>query len=156
MSSGNSNSRGGARSGAATTNTAPVDNPQQLLGNRLKLIMKVLVLQLNSLQTQPILLWNKMLDKLVIIKQRKPTSTHCTKPVLDAKTRLSKKDNLGVPLKFVPNSCRKKCPIESAKDSIDDPRMRERLELAQKDHKAWQLKTLFHAEQTSKLEMTIR
>ena len=120
-SSGNSNSRGGARSGAATTNTAPVDNPQQLLGNRLKLIMKVLVLQLNSLQTQPILLWNKMLDKLVIIKQRKPTSTHCTKPVLDAKTTSTKKDDSGMPIKFLPNTCRKKCCIKSPEESIDDP-----------------------------------
>ena len=97
-----------------------------------------------------------MLDKLTIIKQRKKSSLRFTKPVTDPKTGKGLTDENGEPKKFVPNSCRSKCPVEASASFKDDPLMVERLEAAYKDHEAWKTTMSAHAKEVSWLGIKLR
>ena len=97
-----------------------------------------------------------MLDKLATIKQRRSSSLRYAKPVIDSKTGKESLDDNGAPLKFVPNSCRAKCPVEASERFRDDPRVAAKLEAARKDHEAWRLKMAEHCKTLSWLEIELR
>ena len=118
--------------------------------------MEALASQPNSLQTKLISSANEMLDALDNINQRESNMSRLAKPVVDARNGTQLTDESGQPKQFVPNSCRAKCPIKSSKSTTDDPRMKELLEGAQKDHEAWQMKMAGHAKLCSVLEVKIR
>ena len=135
---------------------ANIADPHHIVGSRLEPIIEDLASQPKSLQTTIIEFQNSMLDKLVIIKQRKLSSLRFTKPVTDPKTGKGLTDENGEPKKFVPNSCRSKCPVEAPTSFRDDPRMAARLEAAHKDHEAWKTTMSNHAKEVSWLEITLR
>ena len=135
---------------------ANIDDPHQLVGSRLELIIEDLASQPKSLQTTLIEFQHSMLDKLATIKQRKKSSLRFTKPVIDPKTKKVSTDENGAPKKFVPNSCRSKCPVEASSSFKDDPRMVVKLEAAHKDHEAWKTKMSLHAKEVSWLEIEMR
>ena len=135
---------------------ANIDDPHQLVGSRLELIIEDLASQPKRLQTTLIELQHSMLDKLATIKQRKKCSLRLTKPVIDPKTGKESTDKNGAPKKFVPNSCRSKCPVEASSSFKDDPRMVAKLEAAHKDHEAWKTTMSLHAKEVSWLEIGMR
>ena len=76
--------------------------------------------------------------------------------VRDPKTGKGFINENGEPTKFVPNSCRSKCPVETSTSFRDDPRMAARLEAAHKDHEAWKTTMSNHAKEVSWLEIILR
>ena len=118
--------------------------------------MEVLASQPNSLQTHIIAKSNAMLDLLATIKQRDASHSRFSQPVTDAKTGDVLTDDAGQPLKFVPNSCRDKCPIKPSQQSNDDNEMKTLLDAANKDHEAWKQQMAAHAQNVSELEINLR
>ena len=140
---------------AATQSTAPND-PHRILGTRLEPIMEVLALQPTSLQTHIIAKTNAMLDLLATIKQRDSSHSRFSQPMTNARTGNVLIDEAGQPIKFVPNSCRDKCPIKPSQQSNDDNEMKTLLEAANKDHDAWKQSMAAHARNVSELELNLR
>ena len=151
-------SRNAPTATSATTappTTTPTDH-HRILGTRLEPIMEVLALQPASLQTHIIAKSNAMLDLLATIKQRGLSHARFMKPLIDAETGDVLKDSAGEQLKFVPNSCRAKCPIKPSQQSNDDDDMKTLLEDAEKDHDNWKQSMAAHARKVSELELRIR
>ena len=148
--------------GRAVNHPTSIDNatnppdPHQLIGTRLEPIMGDLASQPKKFQTTLIEFQHSMLDKLASIKQRKSSYLRHTKPVIDPKTGEVSLDDDGAPKKFVPNSCRAKCPVEASESFRDDPRVVTKLEAARKEHEAWRLKMAQFCKEMSWLEIEIR
>ena len=102
----------------AATNTVTRDaaaaDPFNLVGTRLEPLIEDLASQPKKLQPTIIEIQKSMLDLLANIKQRQKSSLRFTKPVRDTKTGEVLTDENGAPKKFVPNSCRLKCPVEAS------------------------------------------
>ena len=76
--------------------------------------MEDLVLQPKSVKIKLIGLLDGVLDLRANIKQRKESSTRFTKPVIEPKTELEKRDEPGAPLKCESNSIMSKNPVKSS------------------------------------------
>jgi hypothetical protein len=118
--------------------------------------MRDLALQPKKFQTTLIELQHSMLDKLASIKQRKSSYLRHIKPVIDSKTGEESLDDDGNPKKFVPNSCRAKCPVEASEMFRDDPRVVTKLEAARKEHEVWRLRMAQICKEMSWLEIEMR
>ena len=92
-----------------------------------------------------------MLDRIEKIKQRRESGAIYARPVINATTGKAMIDDNGAPTKFVPNSCRKKCPIAASNKFKDNPQMKERLLVSEKDHGEWKIRMAHHAKETGKL-----
>jgi len=141
---------------ASIDNATKPPDPHQLIGTRLEPIMRDLASQPKKFQTTLIEFQHSMLDKLASIKQRKSSSLRHNKPVIDSKTGKELLDDDGNPKKFVPNSCRAKCPVEASATFRDDPRVTTKLEAARKEHEAWRLKMAQFCKEMSWLEIEMR
>lgn len=148
--------------GRAVSRPASIDNatnppdPHQLTGTRLEPIMRDLASHPKKFQTILIEFQHSMLDQLASIKQRKSSCLRHTTPVIDPKTGKESLDDDGEPKKFVPNSCRAKCPVEASEMFRDDPRVVSKLEAARKEHEAWRLKMAQFTKEMSWLEIELR
>ena len=121
-----------ARTVIATADAA--NYPHQLLGLRLEPIMEVQVSQPKRLQTNIIRSLNLMLNQLATINLCQSNIPCFYNLVLDTKHGNVLTDGEGVPLKFVPTSCRSKCPITASNNLKDDHRMLAVLLAAEMDH----------------------
>jgi hypothetical protein len=97
-----------------------------------------------------------VLDKRVIIRQRRLSSLRFNKPIIDPKTGkwLTNKD--GDLNTFVPNSYRSNYPVEASASFRDDQPMVMKLEATQKDHNVWKSTMSAHAKDVSWLEIRLR
>lgn len=140
---------GGSAAGAATSALADT------LGDRLMPLMGMLATQPDKTKGLIIERSRSMLDLRVTIKQRMASLARFDKPLKDPTTGQALQDERGNPLPFIPNSLRKKCPVESSKRMNDEPEMRTLMEEAKTE---WDkcVKTMTNlAKRTAELEIQL-
>lgn len=139
------------------TVTAPtIPDPNQRVGTKLEPAIEDHASHPSSLQTHVISKALMMLKFVANTKQRKESHIHFTKPVISPITNKEKDKGEGNPIKFVPNSARTKCLINSSATYKDDPCMTKSEKANEISNNLRIVQVTFNAKKRSELEIVLR